>query len=281
MTSHETQVSSLRVLFAETGWKGNAEPLTEEGIIEAAMRLNPEKPDVSLVRAVIRVEAAGKPFLTSGRPTLRFETHVFSRETNRKFDETHPHLSTRDFDVNHSWTGERAYDQFNEAFNLDRVAAVRSCSWGAPQIMGFNALSLGFSTYAEFVNTMMESADAQLSLMIEFIVVNNIKRSLVGHRWLAFASVYNTGRRLTPENRASQQAGAAGVYARRLTQAYYKEKHSARHISPEEAKRRYENRPAEELGADVVTVPDHADFNEPPAAPGLIGRILDFIKRVF
>lgn len=231
----------LIALREQTEWRGRAAPLTQEGKVIAAMMLNPENPDVALIDAIIAVEAAGKPFLKDGRPTIRFETHVFSRYTAHMYDATHPHLSTPDFDVNHSWSKERAYDQFNEAFDLNPVAAVMSTSWGAPQIMGFNWQDSYYNSIADFVYGMMTSANEGLFAMIRLCRKWGIDTDLIRHRWKEFSGRYNGDK--------------TGVYARRLARAYNRAANKPGQLTPAEAKAIYSDLSPIVLGSDVPSAP--------------------------
>lgn len=52
---------------------------------------------------------------------------------------------------------------------LDRRAALRSVSWGAPQIMGFNHQLAGFDTVEAFVAAMKSGIRAHLMAFVSFV----------------------------------------------------------------------------------------------------------------
>ncbi len=52
---------------------------------------------------------------------------------------------------------------------LDREAALKSASWGGPQIMGFNHHAAGYDTVKAFVAAMKTSERAHLQAFCSFI----------------------------------------------------------------------------------------------------------------
>jgi len=162
--------------------------ITPEGIARAALRLNCDAP---AIRAVIDVESGGSGFLPDGRPKILFEAHIFGRETRSQFHATHPKLSTP------SWTkalylgGAGEYGRLYQAVQLDGEAAVRSCSWGTFQIMGFNWELCGERSLFGFLLAMHSSADAHLGLFIEFLKNKGLDKALRNHDWRAFAKGFN------------------------------------------------------------------------------------------
>lgn len=153
--------------------------------------------DVAAIRAVWEVESNGKPFGFDGRPTILFEPHVFSRETGRRFDASHGGVSYP------KW-GQKPYprgtaderhtanwDKLVYAARLDRDAAYRSASYGAPQIMGFNFADAGFADVHAFVVAMSESAGAQLRAFLALVRTWKLDDEMREHRWADFARRYN------------------------------------------------------------------------------------------
>lgn len=49
--------------------------------------------EVAAVMAVAQVEAGGRSGFAAGRPIIRYELHVFHKQTGGIYDRTHPHLS--------------------------------------------------------------------------------------------------------------------------------------------------------------------------------------------
>lgn len=160
--------------------------LTNWDYCQAAEKLGCE---VASIKAVASVESAGGGFLPSGKVKLLFERHHFSRLTRRKFDSTHPQISSRK--PGGYYGNEKEYQRFNEAFRLDPTAAMMSASWGKFQIMGFNFAVCGFSSVNAFVDAMKKSEGEQLFAFCEFVETNNLADELRRRDWAGFARGYN------------------------------------------------------------------------------------------
>lgn len=161
--------------------------ITEEAFVAAAATLGCE---VAAIKAVAEVESPRGPFLPSGEPTILFERHVFHRLTNGRWSKAHPDIS------NPSPGGygpsSRQHERLQRATALDRSAGLRSASWGAFQIMGFNHVYAGHATLQGFINAMYRDADAQLQAFVQFIRSQpGLTRAIRDKDWAAFARLYN------------------------------------------------------------------------------------------
>jgi SH3-like domain-containing protein len=133
--------------------------------------------------AVLCVESGGTGFV-NGRMIIRFETHVF----NRFWGKQHPELYGRHFvfDAAKPWTGQeysegdgtfapfhgdqaREWIAFETACKLNRAAALRSISMGAPQIMGFNHGAIGYDSVEEMFAAFSSDARFQILGMFDFV----------------------------------------------------------------------------------------------------------------
>jgi hypothetical protein len=146
------------------------------------------------LRAVAAVESAGSGFLPppSTRPKILFEGHIFHRQTGGRFDAVAPMLSYPRWDKSkyaRSAVGE--WRRLEDAIALDRAAALRSASWGAFQIMGFNHALCGFDDVESFVAAHEAGAEAQLAAFARFIDRPPYLRALRARDWKAFAAAYN------------------------------------------------------------------------------------------
>lgn len=150
---------------------------------------------IAAVRAVLAVEAAGKGFGTDKRPIILNEPHVFYRELGPgpKRD-----LAVRRGLAYAKWgtkpyprTQPARYAWLADAMEIDEAAALKSCSWGMGQVMGFNHRAAGFNTVQEFVWAMTVGEGAQLYAMARFIVTNDLQLALRRLDWTAFARGYN------------------------------------------------------------------------------------------
>ena len=162
--------------------------LTEQNFIDAAKSINAE---VAAIKAVAEVESRGDGFLPDGRPKILFEAHKFSKYTNRKYDTSHPHISSLKWNKKLYKGGAKEYDRLNEAIALNREAALKSASWGKFQVMGFNAIDCGWPTVEAFVTDMYKDEGEHLRSFLGFVKANNLVKHLQNKDWAKFAFKYN------------------------------------------------------------------------------------------
>ena len=183
----------------------------------AATKLQPEdfkfvadklQVDSNALRAFAEVEAGGSGFLANGLPKILFERHVFWRELGKAglteqraaFNKERPDIcgpraytNKRDVAITERYiNGEGNYERLEAAISVSREAALKSCSWGMFQIMGFNAVPIGYTTTEEFVGYMFESEMRHLESVGLFI--RNDRRLVTALRaldWRTVASIYN------------------------------------------------------------------------------------------
>ncbi|RJX33603.1 MAG: DUF3380 domain-containing protein [Desulfurivibrio sp.] len=168
-------------------FRDKALPLNQEGVAEAVDRL---QVTVAELWAVLNVETRGCGFLADRRPMILFERHIFSRETDHRFDASHPDISNPKAG-GYGAGGAAQYDRLYRALALDRLASLRSTSWGIGQLMGFNAEISGYAGVEEMITAMTISENHQLLGMAGEITSNRLDRALRAHDWAAFARGYN------------------------------------------------------------------------------------------
>ena len=169
-------------------FSGPAKKITEDNFKAAAEFLDCDLP---AIKAVTEVEARGAGFLADTRPAILFERHKFSRFTERRFDRSHPDISNRRAG-GYGKGGKSQYERLHRAIALDREAALKSASWGAFQIMGFNHGVAGFEDVESFVARMCESEGTHLRAFVHFVLANRtMAAALREHRWADFARRYN------------------------------------------------------------------------------------------
>jgi hypothetical protein len=80
-----------------------------------------------------------------------------------------------------------------KAYQLDQVAALESCSWGAFQIMGEFWKIMGFPSVHEFTRSLSRSPKEQIRSFVRYIKFVNptIKGHLHRRDWVAVARAYN------------------------------------------------------------------------------------------
>lgn len=146
--------------------------------------------ETAVIRAVAQVEAGPHgAFLDTGEPTILFERHIFSRQTQGRFDESHPDLSNPTPGGYGSVSAQ--HGRLARAVELDREAGLKSASYGLFQIMGFNHIAAGHPTLQGFINSMYASALEHLLAMVRFCQFHKLDRHLRNKDWAAFARGFN------------------------------------------------------------------------------------------
>ena len=175
-------------------WKGAGRLIEPNDITAAAGFLNT---DEASIRAVMKIEAAGKGFDAAGRPTMLFEPHIFHRELG-KVNPTMVRDAERAKVAAMKWgaipypkSANERYKQLEAASQFDVNAALRSASWGLGQVMGFNHVRAGYDIVDSMVEAMKESEGKQLLAMAHFIKSSHLDDELREHDWAAFARGYN------------------------------------------------------------------------------------------
>lgn len=144
------------------------------------------------IHALIDVEAAGNGFDRLGRPKMLFEPHVFYRNL--------PPGKKRDLAVSmglayRTWRPNNypadSYPRFLKAKEIDETAAFKASSWGMGQILGENAVSIGYDSPQDMVEKFKESEADQLEGIIRFIRANHLDDELRSHNWAGLARGYN------------------------------------------------------------------------------------------
>lgn len=160
--------------------------LTNEDFCRAARRI---KCEVASVKAVAEVESRGAGFYSNDFPTILFERHVFRKYTDGIYNRSHPHLSGPA--GNYGKAGQNQRNKFNEAYALDPVAAIKACSWGKFQVMGFNWKVAGYASVTDFFEAMKRSEGDHLNAFIGFVIGNRLDDEIRHKDWAGFAYGYN------------------------------------------------------------------------------------------
>lgn len=182
--------------------------------------------DKEVLLAVIQIESSGVPHGDTGLPTIRFEVHQFWRRWGVKnpitfknhfrygVDDAGTPLPSgeawkghyfRKNGTSEGWrkmhttiSGENGQKLEWEVFNFaSKLAtdsfkpAVESTSFGLGQIMGFNALTAGYSDLNEFVSDMSDER-YQIIAMIQYIKSDErMLNALKSKNFIDFAGFYN------------------------------------------------------------------------------------------
>lgn len=188
------------------GFKGAAKRLDDEDLPRIGAQIGVGEDEL---HAVLDVEAAGSGFDSQGRPKMLRETHVFYQQVmmNMRADAMKRGLATSKWVRNYP---NDSYPDLGRMIALDEEAALKSCSWGRGQIMGFNHEAAGYDTVEEMIYAFMDDEESHVQAMVNFVKAKNLDRYLRTHQWDKFAAGYNG-------------AGyAANGYDTKLDQAYRK-----------------------------------------------------------
>lgn len=125
--------------------------------------------DPAAIRAFWQTEAAGAGF-QDGRPKILPEPHRFSKNTQHRFDASHPSVSYPKWGTRpYPKTQDARYDQLLEMVRLDIDAGFASASYGAPQIMGENCGICGYQSSFAFAEAMARDEMTQLRAFGAFV----------------------------------------------------------------------------------------------------------------
>ena len=165
----------------------NAKPLSAAGFQKAVDALGIDAPTLW---AMLHVETESCGFLSSRRPQILFERHIFSRLTGGAFDATNPDISNP-VAGGYGAGGAFQYTRLGQAYTLAPDAALKSASWGLGQVLGTNFALVGFASVEDMVTAMCDSEDAQLQSVVGFVEGNHIASALQNQDWAGYARVYN------------------------------------------------------------------------------------------
>lgn len=158
--------------------KGEAKIRSENGIYKAAeiLRCQP-----AIVAAFIEVEAGGSGYYTGGRLKVLPEKHIVYRhlEGAKRSEAVRLGLARQSWDRTANYIGlgtsQQRYDfiqAVEEKYGSELIA--KSCSWGAGQIMGFNAAAVGYSSAVLMYRAFADSEDQQIAAIASFLLANDL-----------------------------------------------------------------------------------------------------------
>lgn len=173
-------------------FEGTGKKLSRADYADDAERLGVP---VATLLGVVEVEAAGSGFDARHRPKILFEPHIFWRELGpgAKRDEAerlglaYPKWGLRPYPR----TSDDNYARLVAAMAIEGNSALRSASWGLPQIMGFNHKAAGFSDAKSMVLSFKDGENEQLFGFTSLIDEWNLERALQQRDADAFALRYN------------------------------------------------------------------------------------------
>lgn len=163
--------------------------LTEAHFIKAAAQLSVP---VDYIRALHEVESSGTPFI-DGRPVILPEPHIFAKLTAGRYNNSHPHLSSRSWNPK-LYPGSQSgrYSMLADMIMLDPLAGFGAASYGGFQILGLHGSRLGRGNSMQFAWEEAQSEENQLNHFVAFIQNDAILwQALRKGDWVHVAKRYN------------------------------------------------------------------------------------------
>ena len=144
-----------------TDFRGRAIPLAPGDINAEASVL---QCSTAIIHAFSDIESAGGGFIPGdGRPKILFEARSFHVLTRGRFDLVAPNVSSPTWNrALYGAGGSHQYDRLAAALQLDRTAALDSCSIGRYQVMGSNSRMIGFASVEDMWAAYCDSERAHL-----------------------------------------------------------------------------------------------------------------------
>lgn len=183
-----------------SSFSSNSKLLSEQNLIDFSNQFNLE---LAVVKAVNEVESGGKGFLVDGRPKILFEGHIFWKQLEKRNIDPRIYANSSNENILFESYNRKYYAGGAEEYNrLEKAAALGadksfneaancSASWGLFQIMGFNAVPIGYTSIDEFVVKMNENEGEHLKSFGMFLEENKLIEVLRSKNWAKFALRYN------------------------------------------------------------------------------------------
>jgi hypothetical protein len=179
-------------------FKANAKPISQQGLSRALEKLQMSPAQTAALWSVFEVETSGTTqgfgFRPDKRPQILFERHIFRKYTDQQFSKAYPDLSGPQGNYG---ALSLQYEKLDRALTLchqhqlGAEPALKACSWGIGQVMGFNHALAGYSSAMKMVQAMILSEDDQLWAMVNFLDSTGLAKHLRSQNWTAFAKGYN------------------------------------------------------------------------------------------
>lgn len=122
--------------------------------------------DPALLLAITDVESSGHGFV-DGRVVIRYEPHVFKKRAGVE-------VPAKRGGATMKLRQDKEYDNLSRAMAIDREAALKSISMGAPQIMGFNHKAVGYPTVEAMWEAFNESEANHYKGLSDFIANDKV-----------------------------------------------------------------------------------------------------------
>lgn len=147
--------------------------------------------------AIIEVESNGVIYAkveSRPVPVIRIEGYYFDRLVPAKKQQqarTAGLASPKAGAVKNPKSQDNRYRMFQRMCDIDKDAAIMSCSWGVGQVMGVHWSKLGFVSADDFRIFVMADLRNQIEVMVRFIEHTGLLDELHRQDWAGFARGYN------------------------------------------------------------------------------------------
>lgn len=141
--------------------------------------------DPAALLAFVEVETGGRGFdPLTGKIIIQFEPAWFKKKV--------PYAPSGAWSVNKVERQRAEWSAFNDAFSIDKKAAMESTSIGLGQIMGFHWKRLGYASVRDMWDDAKKGVDRQIWQMCRFISTDiKLRSSLQALDWDGVAVRYN------------------------------------------------------------------------------------------
>lgn len=151
--------------------------------------------EVAAFQAVVDVEARAEGYFSSGAPIMLPERHIaYARTRGAVRDQlvraglAYPKWGTKKYPR----SGDARYAMLDQMIAVCGDKAYEFCSFGLPQMMGFNYAACGYSSAVAMFGAFKQSERAQLQAMARFIAAGPKMHAALKRRdWATFARHYN------------------------------------------------------------------------------------------
>lgn len=183
-------------------FKGAAKRLTDTDLPRIGSTIGVGE---DVLHAIIDVEAPCSGFDDQGRPRILFEPHIFYRELGagpRRDAAVKMGLAYANWKSGAYGPESGQYAKLERAMTIGADAALRSCSWGRAQMMGFNCAAVGFVSARAMVDAFMQDEASHIEAMVAFIAgkpkalaaikrIDKLTRPSTPDDWRPLAEGYN------------------------------------------------------------------------------------------
>jgi len=151
-----------------------------------------DDPEPAMLWALIKKESETLTgFLADRRPVILYERHVFARQSGHRFDASNPDISGPRYRAGEYGTLANQYRRLLQAMGLDRIAALKACSWGIGQTLGEGATDIGYRSVETMVKQMIQSEGLQMHGVVAEIKEKNVVSAFKNKDFDTFARAYN------------------------------------------------------------------------------------------